>query len=326
MADTKISALSAGTALAGTEELPMVQSATTVKVTPAQVKTYSLATPLAVVGNSTAGAELRLPEDTDNGSNYVALKAPDTLSANITWTLPSADGTSGQVLQTNGSGVLSWTTASGGSASAPLTLASGTLTGDSNALTLTQTWNNGSQVFSGALKINVTNTASDATSALADLQVGGTSVWKFRRDGFLQLANDTNTCIYSGFSNQIVFGRAVASMLAVDCSFGGDQGYTKTGSSGAFAWASAGGATNGADLRLLRAASNVLQVTTTSSAASSVKLGAFTVSGLPAAASHAYTIAFVSDATSTTARSTVSGGGSTKVMVMSDGSNWLIVA
>lgn len=53
----------------------------------------SLATPLAVVGNATAGAELRLPEDTDNGSNYVALKAPDSISANATLSLPTAQTT-----------------------------------------------------------------------------------------------------------------------------------------------------------------------------------------------------------------------------------------
>jgi len=70
----------------------------------------SLNTPLAVVGNATAGAEIRLPEDTDNGSNYVALKAPDTLASNLTFTLPSADGTNGQVITTNGSGTLSFGT------------------------------------------------------------------------------------------------------------------------------------------------------------------------------------------------------------------------
>jgi hypothetical protein len=74
----------------------------------------SFATPLAVVGDATAGASIRLPEDTDNGSNYVAIKAPDNLASNLTLTLPSADGTSGQVLQTNGSGVLSFATPSGG--------------------------------------------------------------------------------------------------------------------------------------------------------------------------------------------------------------------
>jgi len=49
----------------------------------------SLATPLAVVGNATSGAEIRLPEDTDNGSSYVALKAPDALDANRTLTVPN---------------------------------------------------------------------------------------------------------------------------------------------------------------------------------------------------------------------------------------------
>ena len=73
----------------------------------------SITTPLTVTGNSTAGAELRLPEDTDNGSNYVALKAPDTLASNLTFTLPSSDGSANQVLTTNGSGVLSFTTVGG---------------------------------------------------------------------------------------------------------------------------------------------------------------------------------------------------------------------
>lgn len=66
--------------------------------------------PLAVTGNSTAGAEIRLPEDTDNGSNYVALKAPNSLASNLTFTLPTADGTNGQYLQTNGSGQLAFAT------------------------------------------------------------------------------------------------------------------------------------------------------------------------------------------------------------------------
>lgn len=57
----------------------------------------SLATPLAVTGNATAGSELRLPEDTDNGSNYVALKAPDSLASNVTCTLPSTTSTLGYI-------------------------------------------------------------------------------------------------------------------------------------------------------------------------------------------------------------------------------------
>lgn len=102
------------------------------------ISSTSLATPLAVVGNATSGSEIRLPEDTDNGANYVAIKAPDTIASNLTFTLPVAptvnnqslisttagvmaftpytfptsDGTASQVLQTNGSGVLSFASVS----------------------------------------------------------------------------------------------------------------------------------------------------------------------------------------------------------------------
>jgi len=68
----------------------------------------SLTTPITVTGSASAGAEIRLPEDTDNGSNYVALKAADTIASDVTFTLPAADGTTGQALTTNGSGTLSF--------------------------------------------------------------------------------------------------------------------------------------------------------------------------------------------------------------------------
>jgi hypothetical protein len=63
-----------------------------------------------------------------NGTNSVSLRAPDSIAADVTWTLPNADGTSGQVLSTNGSGTLSWATAGGGSGWA-LTGNSGTTAG-----------------------------------------------------------------------------------------------------------------------------------------------------------------------------------------------------
>ncbi len=48
-----------------------------------------------------------------NGSNYVQLTA-QAMSSNYTLSLPPADGVSGQVMATNGSGALSWVTPSGG--------------------------------------------------------------------------------------------------------------------------------------------------------------------------------------------------------------------
>jgi len=52
-------------------------------------------------------------KDSD-GSNYVGFKAPSGVANNLIWTLPSGDGTSGQVLGTDGTGILSWTTGGGG--------------------------------------------------------------------------------------------------------------------------------------------------------------------------------------------------------------------
>lgn len=67
------------------------------------------------VGNTltiNAANSLRLA-DTDS-SHYVGLKSPSTVSTSYTLTLPTADGTSGQVISTNGSGALSFVSASSG--------------------------------------------------------------------------------------------------------------------------------------------------------------------------------------------------------------------
>lgn len=53
---------------------------------------------------------LRLMEDDDNGSNYIQLQSPASLTSNWTLTLPADDGSANQVLQTNGSGVTTWAT------------------------------------------------------------------------------------------------------------------------------------------------------------------------------------------------------------------------
>ena len=57
-----------------------------------------------------ATGELKLYDSDD--SNYVSFKSAGTVSSNVAWVLPSADGSSGQALTTNGSGTLSWATAS----------------------------------------------------------------------------------------------------------------------------------------------------------------------------------------------------------------------
>lgn len=65
---------------------------------------------LAITGQTVA-VPFRFYED--SGANYVALKAASSIAADVIWTLPAADGSSGQVLSTDGSGVLSWSTPGG---------------------------------------------------------------------------------------------------------------------------------------------------------------------------------------------------------------------
>jgi len=61
-----------------------------------------------LTGNVTLNTQSDLRFADADSSNYVALQAASTVSSNITFTLPNADGTADQVLITNGSGVLSF--------------------------------------------------------------------------------------------------------------------------------------------------------------------------------------------------------------------------
>jgi hypothetical protein len=60
--------------------------------------------------NSANGAAIKLYEASTNGTNYVQLGVDSTLASNVTFTLPTSNGTSGQVLKTDGSGNLSYIT------------------------------------------------------------------------------------------------------------------------------------------------------------------------------------------------------------------------
>src|SRR5210317_752041 len=61
------------------------------------------------LGNSTTvGGTVQLNEGTNNGSNFIALKAPNAVTTSTTFTLPDGDGSANQVLTTDGSGSLSF--------------------------------------------------------------------------------------------------------------------------------------------------------------------------------------------------------------------------
>ena len=55
-----------------------------------------------------AQGDLRFADS--DSSNYVAFQGASTISSNVTWTLPAADGTANQAIVTNASGILSFAT------------------------------------------------------------------------------------------------------------------------------------------------------------------------------------------------------------------------
>ena len=67
---------------------------------------------VSVGGNATAPGEIRIYEDTDNGSHYTGFKAGNN-TASVAYVLPTADGVAGTSLTTDGSGTLAFSTISG---------------------------------------------------------------------------------------------------------------------------------------------------------------------------------------------------------------------
>ena len=67
---------------------------------------------VGIGGNAAGAGEIRIYEDTDNGTHYTGFKAGNNTES-IAYTLPTADAaSSGQALVSNASGVLSWATVS----------------------------------------------------------------------------------------------------------------------------------------------------------------------------------------------------------------------
>jgi len=55
--------------------------------------------------------KVKFYEATSGGTNSISLRAPAAVASDVTFTLPAADGSAGQVIQTNGSGALSFAAA-----------------------------------------------------------------------------------------------------------------------------------------------------------------------------------------------------------------------
>ena len=134
---------------------------------------------LAVIRNCSNVGELRLHE----AANYVGFKAP-ALSANQTWTLPTADGNCGQVLSTNGSGVLSW--ACGGSGGCARSVAGDTDNGIITWVTSDNTFAAEANLTYDATTLTVTK---DADSEVIGLKLTNQSD-SANTCGFISLAFD----------------------------------------------------------------------------------------------------------------------------------------
>jgi hypothetical protein len=176
---------------------------------------------------------------------------PAAIAGTYALTLPGDDGTSGQALTTDGTGVLSWTTIAaspGGSTTqlqyndagafagasglttngTELTIASGTKTADAPLLNMSQTWNNAAVTFTG-LKFNATDTASAAASLLMDLQVGGASRFSVTKGGSVTIPLGTSAgygfaggtvSLYAASNVLNIYSGALVTLVNAASSFG----------------------------------------------------------------------------------------------------------
>ena len=113
------------------------------------------------VGNgSSTGGSLQLFEDSDNGSNFVGLKAPNAVTSNTTFTLPDGDGSNGQFLKTDGSGQLSF-----GTVVSSLSLAADSGSNDSFSTGETLTFTGGECIDTTVSDNQITIAGEDASTS-----------------------------------------------------------------------------------------------------------------------------------------------------------------
>lgn len=74
----------------------------------ASAGTYDAVDEMLFTASASGPGNIRLYEDTDNGTNYVAIAASALIASNYTLTLPNGTGSADQVLKTDGSGNLDW--------------------------------------------------------------------------------------------------------------------------------------------------------------------------------------------------------------------------
>ena len=155
-----------------------------------------------IVGNdASTGGSIQIKEGTNNGTHHVQLKSPNSLSGNVAFTLPSADGTADQVLKTNGSGTLSFATVN-----TTLTLAADSGSND--------TFNTGETLtFFGGEGIDTTVANNAITIAAEDATASNKGIASFSSDDFA-VTSGAVTVKASGITNTQLAGSIANSKLA----------------------------------------------------------------------------------------------------------------
>ena len=119
---------------------------------------------LFIGNNVSTGGTIKFNEGTNNGTNFIALKAPNSVASDITFTLPSTDGSSGEALITNGSGVLSFSTISGNLTIADDTSTTTTINLGTDTLTIAGGTGITSTISGDIVTLAIDNTVATASS------------------------------------------------------------------------------------------------------------------------------------------------------------------
>ena len=119
---------------------------------------------LFIGNNVSTGGTIKFNEGTNNGTNFIALKAPNSVASDITFTLPSTDGSSGEALITNGSGVLSFSAISGNLTIADDTSTTTTINLGTDTLTIAGGTGITSTISGDIVTLAIDNTVTTASS------------------------------------------------------------------------------------------------------------------------------------------------------------------